>query len=285
MESVTGEWLKGLWGNDSTDVYAVWENGTILHYDGVVWSSMESWTMEHLYAVWGSSDMDIYSVGAAGSILHYDGVIWSSMDSGTTENLRGVWGSSETDIFAVGDNGTILHYDGSTWSSMDSETTAWLLGVWGSSETDVFATGGNYDVTKGWWDASSWNGGTILHYDGNSWSEIPNEAPSQIFGVWGSSANNVFAVGNEGIILRYNGDDNDCCVVEKIYGGHSEKVETLRYFRDNILRRTPTGQEIIRLYYEWSPAIVKAIEENEGLKGELKGVIDGILTLIGAEAE
>lgn len=284
MESNTDEWLKGIWGNGATDVYAVGENGTILRYDGSTWSNMESWTMEHLYAVWGNSDMDIYSVGATGTILHYDGSTWTSMESGTIENLRGVWGSSETDIFAVGDNGTILHYDGSIWSFMNSETTAWLLGLWGSSGADVFATGGNYDATKGWWDASSWDGGTILHYDGDSWSEMPNEAPSQILGVWGSSGNNVFAVGNEGIILRYV-SDNDPCVFERIYGGHSEKVGTLRCFRDNILSRTPIGQEIIRLYYQWSPAIVRAMEGNNEFKQEIKEMIDPVLPLIREEIE
>jgi hypothetical protein len=36
--------------------------------------------------------------------------------------------------------------------------------------------------------------------------------------------------------------------------------------RDNILSQNPEGQEIIRLYYELSPVIVKAIEEDEELK-------------------
>jgi hypothetical protein len=47
-----------------------------------------------------------------GTILHYDGAVWSQMDSGTSEHLTGVWGASERDVFAVGVGGTILHYDG-----------------------------------------------------------------------------------------------------------------------------------------------------------------------------
>ncbi len=50
-----------------------------------------------------------------------------------------------------------------------------------------------------------------------------------------------------------------------------------------MLKRTPEGRDIIRLYYEWSPAIVKAMEEDEGFKAELKEMMDGILPIIRAE--
>ncbi|MCK5186739.1 MAG: hypothetical protein KAR43_06345 [Deltaproteobacteria bacterium] len=55
--------------------------------------------------------------------------------------------------------------------------------------------------------------------------------------------------------------------------------------RDNVLNKTPEGQEIIRLYYQWSPAIVKAMEEDEEFRGEVKEMIDGILPLIKGEVE
>ena len=48
-----------------------------------------------------------------------------------------------------------------------------------------------------------------------------------------------------------------------------------------MLSQTPEGREIIRLYYEWSPAIVKAIEEDEKFKAQVKEMIDEVLGLIG----
>jgi hypothetical protein len=66
----------------------------------------------------------------------------------------------------------------------------------------------------------------------------------------------------------------NACPSEKLYGEHSEQTELLRYLRDNVLSQTPEGQEIIRLYYEWSPAIVKAMEEDEVFKQEVKEIID-----------
>jgi len=71
----------------------------------------------------------------------------------------------------------------------------------------------------------------------------------------------------------------------KIYGEDSREVETLRYLRDNILSQSPTGQELVKLYYQLSPAIVKAMKKDKELKEEIKEMIDGVLMLIGEETE
>jgi len=67
------------------------------------------------------------------------------------------------------------------------------------------------------------------------------------------------------------------CTAEQIYGVYSEETEHLRFFRDNVLNKTQEGRELIRLYYKWSPAIVKAMGEDEELKEQMKELIDGIL--------
>jgi hypothetical protein len=73
---------------------------------------------------------------------------------------------------------------------------------------------------------------------------------------------------------------NNICPSQVIYGGYSRETELLRYFRDDVLSQTPEGQEIIRLYYQWSPAIVKAMEADDDFKAEVKEMIDGVLGLI-----
>jgi hypothetical protein len=70
------------------------------------------------------------------------------------------------------------------------------------------------------------------------------------------------------------------CPSEAIYGEDSEEVALLRFVRDNILSATPQGQELIQLYYQWSPVIVMAIENDEELKQEIKSLMDGVLALI-----
>jgi hypothetical protein len=69
-----------------------------------------------------------------------------------------------------------------------------LLGVWGSSGSDVFAVGGS---------------GTILHYDGSSWSSMSSGTSNHLGGVWGSSGSDVFAVGEGGTVLHYSGDGGE----------------------------------------------------------------------------
>ena len=70
------------------------------------------------------------------------------------------------------------------------------------------------------------------------------------------------------------------CRSEQLYGEHSEETEALRYIRDNVLSQSPEGQEIIRLYYEWNPAIVQAMEDDEEFKQDVKEMVDGVLEMI-----
>ena len=58
-------------------------------------------------SVWGSGASDVWAVGDSGTILHWDGSAWTSASSGTTFALFGVWGSGANDVWAVGDD-TIL---------------------------------------------------------------------------------------------------------------------------------------------------------------------------------
>ena len=70
------------------------------------------------------------------------------------------------------------------------------------------------------------------------------------------------------------------CASETIYGEQSAETKLLRSLRDNILSKTIEGQELIKLYYQWSPAIVKAMEDDEGFKEEVKEMVDVILPFI-----
>jgi hypothetical protein len=69
------------------------------------------------------------------------------------------------------------------------------------------------------------------------------------------------------------------CALSVIYGEQSDKTELLRYIRDNALSKTPEGRELIKLYYQWSPLIVKIMEGDENFKEEIKGVIDEVLPI------
>ena len=52
-----------------------------------------------------------------------------------------------------------------------------------------------------------------------------------------------------------------------------------------MLSQTPEGRELIRLFYFWSPLIVKAMEEDDAFREEIKGMIDTMLAVPEEESE
>jgi hypothetical protein len=221
--------IDSVWGSSSTDVYGGAEGNTLVHYDGTAWSELSVDVGPYYKAfIWGSSEDDVFVVGRGGGIWHYDGVTWSQMASGTTKFVLGVWGTASDNVFAVGSSGTILHYDGSAWSHLSSPLTANLSGVWAHSETDVFAAGGSvYHYDGAAW--SPMNTGTlsfaqdvwgsapddvfvaslygIHHYDGGAWSPMSTGTPTEpiLYTIWGTSAADIFAAGEDGVIYHYDG--------------------------------------------------------------------------------
>jgi len=67
------------------------------------------------------------------------------------------------------------------------------------------------------------------------------------------------------------------CVVEELYGEHSDEVHLLKAFRDRMLCRTAEGRKLIAAYYALSPVVKKMMAENAELKDRLRTVLDAAL--------
>jgi len=186
QSSGTTQDLFGVWGSSASDVFAVGQGGTILHYDGSSWSVQVSGTTAELSGVWGSSPTDVFAVGRPATILHFDGSRWSAQSGAVPQSfLRGVWGTSAADVFVVGSiisgTATVLRYNGTAWRAETLATTASLASVWGTSSANVIAVGMS---------------GSVVRYNGSSWTgEYGGGFLWNLGGVWGSAANDVFAVG------------------------------------------------------------------------------------------
>jgi hypothetical protein len=75
------------------------------------------------------------------------------------------------------------------------------------------------------------------------------------------------------------------CIMEEIFGDDSKETKILRGFRDNVLNNTPEGQQIIKMYYQWTPVIIEAMEKDEEFKEEVKEIIDAVLPIIRGQVE
>ena len=67
------------------------------------------------------------------------------------------------------------------------------------------------------------------------------------------------------------------CPVVILYGEKSHTTAALRLFRDEVLRTTPEGRELIELYYHVSPLLAQALEDDEEFKNALRALLDPIL--------
>ena len=119
------------------------------------------------------------------------------MTKWTGQSRRSVWSVGVLKALSVGLLGigllvvtTVAAEAG--WETQNPRAATYVLsGVWGVASDDVFAVGSR---------------GTILHYDGSTWSNMRSGTKENLEGVWGTASDDVFAVGEDGTILHYDGE-------------------------------------------------------------------------------
>jgi hypothetical protein len=226
-DQVTGN-LHGVWGADASHVYMVGDGGVAEFFDGSSWLKVSSPTTQPLLSVWGTSANNVYAAGGLGTMLHFDGNTVSVEPSGTNGTLSGLGGTDASNIWAVGASGFTQHFNGSAWTSVarksgflitsicsgPPKSTLWAVGVSGSllSVSDAQVTLSNQSGLPilGVWasgptDVWAATIGTVLHYDGDDWTNAYVADDDSMSGIWGSGPSNVFTVGRDGDIARFNG--------------------------------------------------------------------------------
>lgn len=214
---------REVWGSAPDDVYLVGygfiaQAARILHYDGRSWSSVADFDREDvagqgLESIWGASASDVFAVGfedvgpfRVSAIWHFDGGGWLRMavPGPVQPALTDVWGSGSRDVYAVGRDeaaGVILRYDGAGWGPVLQVDGVLFNGVWGSAPDDVFAAGFLVEER----DDQFFVSGVVWHFDGTAWSPMDLPDVGVLYEVWGTSGSDVYVVGEEGLILRYDG--------------------------------------------------------------------------------
>jgi hypothetical protein len=212
-------------------------------------------------AAWGPSPNNIYFVGGQsddGKIIHFDGSDYSLMDTPPTSLLVWVFGFSANDVYAVGEQGAALHFDGNSWTTIETGTDQDLFGVWGASTDDLWFVGGE--------------AGTgpliIMHYDGATVEEVasPDHEPdgsAALLKVWGTANDHVFAIGENGLILRFDGTS----WMQEVSGTQEDLVSLWGTGPDNIVAVGGRANAAVLTYDgdQWSVADVSGLAALNGV--------------------
>ncbi len=169
-------------------------------------------------AIWGSSSDNIYFVGNNGSIVHYDGSVFETIESGTEDNINDIWGSTnsktgETTVYCVV---TTLYEETekrllqinsnmTVTDALDYNLGRSLMAVWFDQNSPVYVGGAGFfqhtDEDGGWetvpdlpeyfiWDIDGNNTndiitvgayGFVAHYNGLSWKVLDELQPYSSF--------------------------------------------------------------------------------------------------------
>ena len=125
---------------------------------------------------------------------------WQLLGAGQPSSLLAAWSSSLDNVWVVGGReGTggapvVWHYDGDAWTKKDTGLlNVDLWQVFGFGDT-VFIGGSN---------------GTILRYKNGAFEKMVTPSADIVFGLWGTSENDVWAVGGQttgkAFVWRYQG--------------------------------------------------------------------------------
>jgi cysteine-rich repeat protein len=243
MQSDVTVRLESVWGTGDQLVAAGW-NGTILHYQQQAWLPVGAPSDIDIRAVWASDPHTIYAAG--NSIHRFQDGTWTEMTTGLGTRYHSIWGRGTGEILVGGRRSIIGYHDGSKWTRVfggDQDDAGRINAFWESDTGQVFAVGGpglavqpgyaqivrcqgaGCGESSGWshtalhehgalqdvWGTSPQNvfavggSGTILHFDGVQWSPMDSGTEVDLQGVWGTPGGPIYAVGDQGTILRYDG--------------------------------------------------------------------------------
>ena len=216
----------------------------VYHFDGKKWQWFDFWSNGSIGSIFGFSKDDIYAASAVafpankGKILHYDGTRWRDLKL-KIGTLFGGTGIAADDMWFGGAYGNLYHFDG---DSVRDYTMADSLGFYSFAalaSDDVYAVayGGKYGIQVNYfmhWNGVAWrmlekefeeqsafgiyiakvgnaiysvNGGRVSKYDRDNkkWTISYTGVGFRLYGIYGTSEDNIFAVGTHNTILHYDG--------------------------------------------------------------------------------
>lgn len=209
----------------------VWVGGarSLRHFDRVDWVSAPEPSGRAINSVWGRGAGSVWVAGEAGLLASWNQRDWAAQQvAGQAEpvNYRALWGNAESDVWAVGDAGALAHWDGKSWSSGPRLTDSRLNAAWGTGGTTwvvgehgtflqlsdgagVASPIAGHEVSRLWGSSANdvWAvGRDTMHWNGSLWTEFERPGPEEALAIWGSSASDVWVGCAKGTLLHWDGN-------------------------------------------------------------------------------
>ncbi len=168
----------------------------------------------NLSHIWRAEDGSMFAAGnqdGHGMVLLYQNQDWHSerVISRDRTSLYGIWGFDSDDIFAVGEGGAIAHYNGGAWivNYQDAGNTLRAISGQIDASSSLWAVGDDetalrYNRALNTWESDPRPGQLIDDIDGPD----PDSSGNDFHGVWGPASDEVYVVGNHGLVLHYRDD-------------------------------------------------------------------------------
>jgi len=233
--------LTSVWGSGKDDVWATGSGGTVIHWNGSAWTPtvVPSDTLpikDTFRALWGSGPNDVWIASATDMIFHSTGfkdnaAIWERMPSATASDfdrtpLFAAWGTSPTDVrfgggtSSVSDpdsqevmyaNQVVLDASGGGIKWIRAKGYAIVYGLWGPSTNELWLIGDNRPYGP---QIAMVLRGTRAGGANVDWTQVDSKATAILRGIWGSSANDVWVVGDTGTIRHFGPNATEAEIVE-----------------------------------------------------------------------
>jgi len=150
-------------------------------------------------ALAGSAKNDVWIGGSDGDLRHFDGnTMLDFSQLRMAETFVAMSGTSEADLWATTSEGTLIHGSCGVWSAVDVRALLSPIDPGGGGKLSALWTRAPDDV----WVAGF---GVVLHWDGQSWRDMPSPVRYYVSALWGSGPDDVYLAGEEGLFHWHGG--------------------------------------------------------------------------------
>src|SRR3954471_4050650 len=175
----TGDFWEAVASAGRTNLWIGGQSENVLHLSGGHWSAVQTPLVETV-AIWGAAANDVWFGGRVApsfvaALAHWDGQsITVATQVPSDFEIADLWGTDANNVHAVG-FASALHWDGQSWTA--------IAGVVGSS----ISGSGPADIWVGADDG-------LRHFDGATWTKLPDFSGVFIQDLVVAARNDVYAV-------------------------------------------------------------------------------------------